>query len=182
MTVLSILPRQRAAVLEAAREIFARRGFTEASLGDIATRAGLAPVRMPLHFKNKKALFDAVVDEVLAEALAGLEAAVGAAWTPAEKMQTFIEARQGLAERMVRQLRITPRALRDILPLVEPRLAAPRAREVVLLAAIFEEGRAQGTFDVRDTRAAARALAMGLQHVECALLRFGLPPGALSRP
>ncbi|WP_375757277.1 hypothetical protein [Corallococcus exercitus] len=29
---------------------------------------------------------------------------------------------------------------------------------------------------------AARALALGLQHVECTLLRFGLPPGALIRP
>ncbi|NNB86605.1 hypothetical protein HJC10_00960 [Corallococcus exiguus] len=51
-----------------------------------------------------------------------------------------------------------------------------------MLTAIFEEGREQGTFEVRDTRAAARALALGFQHVECTLLRVGLPPGALIRP
>ncbi|WP_434300888.1 TetR/AcrR family transcriptional regulator [Corallococcus exiguus] len=124
MTVLSLIPRQRAAVLEAAREIFARRGFLDVSLGDIAYRARLSPVRMAELFKGKKELFDAVV---------------------------------------------------------EPRLARPRAREVTMLTAIFEEGREQGTFEVRDSRAAARALALGFQHVECTLLRVGLPPGALKR-
>ncbi|RKG56446.1 hypothetical protein D7X30_22995 [Corallococcus sp. AB011P] len=123
-----------------------------------------------------------MVDDICDEAFAKLAAAVGAAWTPAEKMRTFIDVRQGMAERMVQQLRVTPRALRELLPLVEPRLARPRAREVALLTAIFEEGREQGTFEVRDTRAAARALALGFQHVECTLLRVGLPPGALIRP
>lgn len=182
MTVLSLIPRQRAAVLKAAREVFARKGFLAASLSDIADRARLSPARMLSLFKGKKALFDAVVDDVCDRGLARLEAAVGAAWTPAEKMRTFIELRRGMAERAVQQLRVTPRALRELLPLIEPRLARHRVREVAMLTAIFEEGRAQGTFDVRDTRAAARSLAMGFQHIECALLRFGLPPGALMRP
>ncbi|WP_147446967.1 hypothetical protein [Corallococcus sp. CA054B] len=105
------------------------------------------------------------MDDVCDEACEKLEAAVGAAWRPAEKMRTFIEVRQGMAERMVQQLRVTP-----------------WAREVALLTAIFEAGKEQGTFEVRNTRAAARALALGFQHVECTLLRVGLPPGALIRP
>ncbi|NPC68304.1 TetR/AcrR family transcriptional regulator [Corallococcus exiguus] len=179
---MSLIPRQRATVIEAAREIFARRGFLDVSLGDIAYRARLSPVRMAELFKGKKELFDAVVDDVCDAAFAKLEAAVNAAMTPAEKMRTFIDMRQGMAERMVQQLRVTPRALRELMPLVEPRLARPRAREVAMLTAIFEEGREQGAFEVRDSRAAARALALGFQHVECTLLRVGLPPGALIRP
>ncbi|WP_223643541.1 TetR/AcrR family transcriptional regulator [Corallococcus sp. EGB] len=179
---MSLIPMQRAAVLKAAREVFARKGFLQASLRDIAARARLSPARMAQLFQGKKELFDAVVDDVCDRGLARLEAAVGAAWTPAEKMRTFIEVRQGMAERTVQRLRVTPRAMRELLPLIEPRLARPRAREVAMLTSIFEEGRAQGSFDVRNARAAARALAMGFQHIECALLRFGLPSGALIRP
>ncbi|WP_426752639.1 TetR/AcrR family transcriptional regulator [Myxococcus sp. Y35] len=174
MNVVSMVPRQRAAILVAAGDVFARWGFTAASMQDIARRARLSEAWVQLHFGSKRDLFDAWVDQAWASALARLEAAVGEARSPEAKLQTFIHLRQGQAERMLRDSRITLEALRDILPLLEQRLAAPRAREVALLESIFEEGRVEGSFafTVRGPRTAARALAVGLQDIECAMVRF----------
>ncbi|MFY2563443.1 TetR/AcrR family transcriptional regulator [Corallococcus terminator] len=177
MTVVSMIPRQRAAILTAAREAFARRGFTGASMQDIARSASLSPGMLHSYFKTKKDLFNAVVDQVWAVALADIEAAVWDARTPEVRLQTFIEIRQGMVERMIRDLRITTAALRDILPLVEPCLAGPRARELALLEAIFEEGRVRRSFAVHNPRATARALAAGLHQIECTMVRFCLMPG-----
>ncbi|MCE9669047.1 TetR/AcrR family transcriptional regulator [Myxococcus stipitatus] len=172
--VVSMVPRQRAAVLATAREVFARRGFTEASLHDIAQEAGLSLERVLGYFKNKRELFDKVVEDVWAEVLSDLEAAVWEAGPPQERVRTFIAVRQGMAERMLRELRVTPEALVDLLPRLEPLLAGPRARELALLEAILEDGKVSGTFSLRDTRAAARTLAASLQHVECVTVRLCL--------
>ncbi|MCP3098251.1 TetR/AcrR family transcriptional regulator [Myxococcus sp. K15C18031901] len=174
--IVSMVPRQRAAVLAAAREHFARRGFLETSLHDIARGAGLSLERVLTHFKDKRELFERVVDQVWAEALADLEAAVWEAGPPEERVRTFITHRQGMAERMIRALRVTPEALVDLVPRLEPLLAGPRARELALLEAILEDGTVSGAFPLRDTRAAARALAASLQGIECATVRFCLTP------
>ncbi|MGH8861827.1 MAG: TetR/AcrR family transcriptional regulator [Jatrophihabitantaceae bacterium] len=63
--------RNRAALIQAAREVFAARGF-EASMDDIAHHAGLGVGTAYRHFANKYVLADAIFDEAV-------EAFVGAA-------------------------------------------------------------------------------------------------------
>src|SRR5689334_11065679 len=57
--------RNRAALIQAAREIFARRGF-EASMDDIAEHAGLGVGTAYRHFANKYELADAIFDDAVA--------------------------------------------------------------------------------------------------------------------
>ena len=61
--------RNRAALIQAAREVFAQRGF-EASMDDIAEHARLGVGTAYRHFPNKYVLADAVFDDVVREFVA----------------------------------------------------------------------------------------------------------------
>ncbi len=58
----------RARILDAALEIFAARGFTGATMGQLAERAGLATGALYRYYPGKQELFDAVVTPELARA------------------------------------------------------------------------------------------------------------------
>jgi TetR/AcrR family transcriptional repressor of mexJK operon len=62
--------RKRAAIMQSAREMFLRDGF-DASVDEIAARAGVSKVTVYNHFGNKKTLFNSVVGEALDQALSG---------------------------------------------------------------------------------------------------------------
>jgi AcrR family transcriptional regulator len=61
--------RTRAALLAAAREAFAARGFDAATIRDIARRAGVATGTVFVHFPDKQALLAEVLHETLQTAL-----------------------------------------------------------------------------------------------------------------
>ncbi|TAK49356.1 MAG: TetR/AcrR family transcriptional regulator [Xanthobacteraceae bacterium] len=56
---------RRAAILAAALDEFSARGFAAARLEDVARRAGIAKGTIYLHFKDKDALFRALVQSAL---------------------------------------------------------------------------------------------------------------------
>jgi AcrR family transcriptional regulator len=57
----------RRALLDAARELFAERGYHEAAAEEIVRRAGMTRGAMYHHFEDKRDLFRAVVEEIEAE-------------------------------------------------------------------------------------------------------------------
>lgn len=66
---------RRRAILAAARDEFAARGFAAARLDDVARRAGVAKGTIYLHFADKKALFQELVRFELTPLVTGLEQA-----------------------------------------------------------------------------------------------------------
>lgn len=52
-------------ILDAAEEIFAVKGYEATSLGDVADKVGIRGPGIYKHFKNKQALFEAVVARLL---------------------------------------------------------------------------------------------------------------------
>jgi AcrR family transcriptional regulator len=65
----------RAALLKAARTIFAEQGYEAAATEEIVRRAKVTRGALYHHFENKRALFDAVVGEVAREIAGRIEAA-----------------------------------------------------------------------------------------------------------
>lgn len=60
---------RRAGLLAAARCVFAREGFHPAGVADICEEAGVARGTFYNYFESKRAIFAAVVDELMAEVL-----------------------------------------------------------------------------------------------------------------
>jgi AcrR family transcriptional regulator len=53
-------------ILDAAEDLFAAKGYSATSLGDVADRVGIRSPSLYNHFKNKEALYEAVLERLLA--------------------------------------------------------------------------------------------------------------------
>lgn len=52
-------------ILDAAEDLFAERGYSATSLGDVADRVGIRSPSLYNHFRNKEALYTAVMERLL---------------------------------------------------------------------------------------------------------------------
>jgi AcrR family transcriptional regulator len=60
-------PSRRQEIIDAAIKVFARTGFAETSVQDVAEEAGVVPTAVYYHFAGKDELFDVVLQSVIAE-------------------------------------------------------------------------------------------------------------------
>lgn len=54
-------------ILDAAEDLFALKGYSATSLGDVADRVGIRSPSLYNHFRNKEALYEAVLERLLVE-------------------------------------------------------------------------------------------------------------------
>lgn len=80
--------RTRTAILGAAEAIFAERGFAATRLEDVAERVGIRRASIVYYFKDKRELYDAVLDEVFA----GLERRIESALSSLDPLPARVEA------------------------------------------------------------------------------------------
>lgn len=69
---------RRTAIVDAALDEFAEKGFTSARMEDIAKRAGVAKGTIYLNFSDKEALFEAIVNQEIRPTIDALASAVAA--------------------------------------------------------------------------------------------------------
>jgi AcrR family transcriptional regulator len=77
-------------ILDAAEDLFAEKGYTATSLGDVADRVGIRSPSLYNHFRNKEALYSAVVDRLL-EAFTAPLAELTAGGITAERIYAWLE-------------------------------------------------------------------------------------------
>lgn len=86
----------RAALLAAARALFAERGFVDTGREDIAERAGVTRGALYHHFESKAAVAQAVLEELNAELAARMAAVAGGSDDPREQLhlgaRAYVEA------------------------------------------------------------------------------------------
>ena len=82
----------RAALLAAARELFAARGFAGAPREEIVRRAGVTRGALQHHFVDKEGLFREVVELVEAEVMEGVAAAALVSNDPVEQLRLGCQA------------------------------------------------------------------------------------------
>jgi AcrR family transcriptional regulator len=92
-----LVERRRRQIIEAAYEVFSRKGYSAAGIADIAEELGIGHGTFYRYFKNKRDILDQVVDygvERIMEALS-LETA-----EPAETLDDFREQLRRIGERL----------------------------------------------------------------------------------
>jgi AcrR family transcriptional regulator len=108
----------RKRLLAAAARLFAKNGFDATSVDDVAEEAGFSKGALYYNFASKDELFEALVDESIAEMVSGLESALANAHTIEEKlaaMQRVLteEERTGGHGGTALELEVITQALRD---------------------------------------------------------------------
>jgi TetR/AcrR family transcriptional regulator len=84
--------RTRAAILVEAQRLFAERGFTDTRLEDLADAVGLKRPALFYHFKDKQALYDAVVEDLFGDLWGRTESILTGPGPIAERLENSIGA------------------------------------------------------------------------------------------
>jgi AcrR family transcriptional regulator len=142
-------PREK--ILDAAEELFARRGFAGVGLSEIADAVGLGKSSLFHHFATKAQLYAAVVERILSEIETALMRALAAGGSPVERLDRWVDT---------------------IIDL----LGAQPSHSRLLLRSLFEDDELTGSSD--EERAADATLARIIGSVSH-LLREGMASGAL---
>jgi TetR/AcrR family transcriptional regulator len=93
-----IRDRNRRRILDAAIEIFARRGFDGASIAEIADQATLPKANVYYYFESKEKIYSTIIDDLIAEWDAALDH-IDPARDPADALTGYILAKLELSYR-----------------------------------------------------------------------------------
>ncbi len=133
-------------ILKAAAHRFAERGFNETRLEDVGEDVGIGRSAVLYHFKDKRLLYRAVLDQLFGGLLAELRSALTAAGTLAERLEaavcTFVDymGRHPTAARLAVRESVNPD------PKIRVEIQAQARPFLSLLEMIFEEGERSGVF------------------------------------
>jgi AcrR family transcriptional regulator len=89
---------RRAAIIDAARSVFAQKGFAGTIIDEIANEAGIAKGTVYLYFRSKKQIYRAVLDQDMEFVKKSTLGAIDAAQSLKDKIRAFTLARLENAE------------------------------------------------------------------------------------
>lgn len=178
---------RRAQITAALIKVMAKRGYDRASVADVAREAGLTPGLVHYHFESKQEILLAVLKDLVARHLAGLDRELAAAAAdPGAQIDAFLQFHLGLGatadpETLACWVLLSGEALREpeIQVGFEAALVeiAARARDVIRL------GVQAGVFACDRPREAAAALVAVIQgyFMLAATARPIIPRGSAAR-
>ena len=116
-------PDKRNLITEAAVEVFAEKGFRQARVSDIATRAGVADGTIYLYFKNKEDILLSIFEEKMDLMLEGVHAQLEGVDDPDERIRRFtrfhfeqVRTNRATAEVLQVELRLSNKFLKEYRP------------------------------------------------------------------
>jgi len=137
---------KRESILRAATRVFARNGYFNSKVADIAHAAGVADGTVYLYFKSKEEILHSIFDQNMAEAIAADRKLIERLRDPREKLRRIaalhlerLGADRDLAVVFQVELRGSTKFMQEF-------SAAGFAEYLGLLRAIFEEGQRAGVF------------------------------------
>jgi len=137
---------KRESILRAATRVFARNGYFNSKVADIARAAGVADGTVYLYFKSKEEILHSIFDQNMAEAIAADRKLIDKLRDPREKLRriaTLHLERLGADRDLAVVFQVE---LRGSTKFMEEFSAAGFAEYLGLLRAIFEEGQRTGVF------------------------------------
>ena len=150
---------KRDRILDAAERVFARRGFYNARVADIARDAGVADGTIYLYFKSKDDLLISLFESRMERLNGELREAVATGTDAPDRIQRFLDAYAALARRNPNAAEVLTIELRQSSKFMKE-YANPRFGDFLrLLAGVIEQGQRAGELDDRiPAQTAARAL------------------------
>lgn len=153
-TMRSLRERQREErarlILGAAQDVFADKGYRDASIDEIAARAGIAKGTVYLHFASKEDLLVALVEQEIVEFLARIDHAMSETATIRVRLERILlDVYTRMRERRNRVLLESNNSIGLTKSVIGKRkeLQAHIAQAMERIAALLEEGKRAGELD-----------------------------------
>jgi AcrR family transcriptional regulator len=165
--------RRRQRILEAALEVFSRRGYGDAAMEEIATESETSKGGLYFHFTSKQALFGALLDRTAALLMDRLEAAAASASDPLRRADAAVERALHVfgTHRRLARLFLIDAHTRDF----APHLLAIRERFSARLARDLDDAVRQGLIPPCDTHLAGQVWFGAVNEV---VVQWLVSPGA----
>ncbi|MCR4658456.1 MAG: TetR/AcrR family transcriptional regulator [Lachnospiraceae bacterium] len=148
MRVVKTAEERKNEILDVAEELFAQKGFDQASTNDIIHRIGIARGTLYHHFSSKEDILDAIVERMTSDAVIRAKRIIDDSSTPVlERLSGAIRALNldsGSGPEMLKQLHKPQNAL-----LHQKMLNRLLEGVVPLFAKLIEEGNKEGIFDTK---------------------------------
>lgn len=184
---LPMASKTRERLLEVAHQLFASNGVERTTMNDIATASDKGRRTIYTYFKNKREIYEAVIEresEVIVMKLRGI---VNSDIEPEEKLRRFLNARFDIVEETLKASSTTSQLL-SYITLDYKRLERIRvlavAKEQELIKQMIDEGVAKGIFNPRQARLLPEVYQMIFQGIDYCHLRgsfsqLGITPAGI---
>lgn len=146
------ISKTRSLLVDVARQLFAKNGFENTTMNDIAVTSGKGRRTLYTYFKNKEDVYYAVIETELSRLYERLEAVARKNISPEEKMVQLIFAHlEVVKEAVYRNGNLRAEFFRDVWKVEQVRKTFDK-NEIALFRRIMNEGVEKGIFDIRNVR------------------------------
>lgn len=144
-----MVSKTRDILIEVARQLFARKGIENTTMNDIAEASDKGRRTIYTYFKNKREIYNAVVQSESSQMLARLQELLKQPLTPEQKLMKFIFIRfESVKEIVLRNGSLRAGFFRDVRK-VERARRSTSAQEFSILKQILSEGVQKGMFRIK---------------------------------
>jgi AcrR family transcriptional regulator len=152
--------RQEQRILEVAKQLFTQRGFSNVAIRDICRAADITPPTVYYYFKNKEALFDAVVRGAITmtEFIGRLNEDCRKAKSSESQIRVFARTYLSYFPEDLINVGLYVRRSTELDPIGRRTLSVELARIQSLLTGVIRKGIAHGEFRNTDPRMATECL------------------------
>ncbi|MDE6272441.1 MAG: TetR/AcrR family transcriptional regulator [Muribaculaceae bacterium] len=169
-----MVSKTREKFIEVARQLFARKGVENTTMNDIASASDKGRRTIYTYFKNKKDIYNAVVESESDKLLMNLRLIVAKPISAEEKLKEYIACRfETMREIVHRNGSLTAGFFRDLRKVDRARRQISK-KEVALVREILEEGVEKGEFEVPDISATAIIVIHTIQGLDVTYIRDAL--------
>jgi TetR/AcrR family fatty acid metabolism transcriptional regulator len=138
--------RKREQILQAALEVFARHGFYQSRVSEIARQAGVADGTIYLYFQSKDDILISLFEHVMSRVLDNMERAMEKETDPVRKLEQFALTHLNLIEEKMELAEIIQVEIRQSSKFMKEYDNRKFAQYLNLIASIIEEGQEKGIF------------------------------------
>ncbi|WP_242921464.1 TetR/AcrR family transcriptional regulator [Pontibacter liquoris] len=133
-------------ILEAAKTVFGKLGYSKATLDDIAAAIGLKKPTLYYYYKNKELLFIEAFSQEWKESLSRIKRIAEQEPNPHRRLQRYIQSSLRYYQEIVTQHTISIRVLIETRVTFQELFRESRAKEANFYTSVIKEGITSGVF------------------------------------
>ena len=171
----------RERLIEVARQLFARKGIENTTMNDIASASDKGRRTIHTYFKNKRDIYNAVIEQETDKLLEKLRIIAARPTDPTRKIEEYISTRfDTMREIVSRNGSLRAGFFRDVRRVDRARKMIS-VKEIAILKEIIEEGVSQGYFEVADVRHTAIIMVHAIHGLDVPYIRDNLTEHGLDQ-